>query len=90
VKKKSQSAEWPAHLVVLCFGSLLAATGSGLIHHGYLWVMGYNARTGTIGVTPALELELFGLILLLIGVMPWKPVRRFLDRFPRETNKHSK
>jgi hypothetical protein len=68
--------------VLLAFGALLTATGSSSIRQGYLWLEWHDIRTN-LDVTPALYLEMLGLILLFIGAIPWKPLQRLLSRFPR-------
>jgi hypothetical protein len=70
--------------VLLAFGALLTAMGSSSIRQGYLWLEWRNIRTN-FDVMPALYLELLGLILLFIGAIPWKPLRRLLSRFPRDS-----
>jgi hypothetical protein len=70
--------------VLLAFGALLAATGSSSIRQGYFWFEWRDIRTN-FDVTPALYLELVGLILLFIGAIPWKPLQRLLGRFPRDS-----
>jgi hypothetical protein len=70
--------------VLLAFGTLFAATGFSSIRQGHLWLEWRDIRTN-FDATPALYLELLGLILLLIGSVPWKPIQRLRSRFPRDS-----
>jgi hypothetical protein len=64
--------------------------GWEILHHGYLWVAQYNPRLGRVGYGPSLDYVAFGLVMVLVGVIPWKPILRRLERFlPKLKKPHS-
>jgi hypothetical protein len=77
---RAPGPEWPWRLVLIVLGVGLILLGREMIRQGYLWVAGYNPRLGRTGYGPSLDHVAFGLVMILIGVIPWKPIFRMLDR----------
>lgn len=90
MKNLTPEPEWPSRVILVTVGAVLIFLGREIIRQGYLWVAGYNARLGRIGYGPSLDYVAFGLVMVLVGVIPWKPIFRVLERFlPKLKKPHS-
>lgn len=78
--KRAPEPEWPWRLVLIIVGVGLILMGREMLHQGYLWVAGFDARFGRIAHRPSVDYIVIGLLTVLIGVLPWKPLFRLLER----------
>jgi|HubBroStandDraft_4_1064222.scaffolds.fasta_scaffold50227_2 hypothetical protein len=79
-KNEDNRVEWVLRSAAVVLGLLLIYTGREAIGRGIFWVMGYNARTGTIGTGPTLGLIHFGVALIIVGLLPRKTIARVAER----------
>lgn len=59
-------------VLAIGFGSLALWMGWGAISQGLQWNSGYNARVGTETSVPTLSWVIYGVLLILAGIFPWK------------------
>ena len=82
MKKRRLEPVWSPRLILIGFGSVLIFVGREMIRQGYLWSGAYDVRRNWYQ-SPA-DFVAFGLLIILIGVIPWKLVSRLLERFMPE------
>jgi len=66
---------WPLRLLLVVVGAALAAFGSVAFKLGHLWVFRENTYSGN-GYVPTLTYAWIGLIILIIGLIPWPKSNR--------------
>jgi hypothetical protein len=71
MEKNDPTPRWPIRLFLVVFGAVFATTGLAAIHMGYWWIAQYNTWFGRPGLAPALEFVFWGLIIIVIGLIPW-------------------
>lgn len=81
MKKEKTSIEWFLRPAAIAFGLLLIYSGWDASRRGIFWVERYNAYTGTIGLASTLGFVNIGIVLILLGLMPWRMIGRSLERF---------
>ena len=59
--KRTPKPEWPWRLVLIIVGVGLILRGRGMLHQGYLWVAGFDARFGRIAHRPSVDYIVIGL-----------------------------
>jgi hypothetical protein len=62
---------WALRLILVGLGSTSSAIGIIGLKNGILWIPKLSQRFGTVTFTPTAMLLAFGLIFVLIGVIPW-------------------
>ena len=66
---------------MMIIGATIALVlGWGAQSEGVLWESGRNARIGTETSVPTLSWVVYGILMLLAGVLPWKRLGRYLKR----------
>jgi hypothetical protein len=68
---QSSQKRWPLRLLFIGLGSALSTIGIFGLKNGILWIPRINQRFGRVAFTPTATFLVFGLIILLIGVIPW-------------------
>jgi hypothetical protein len=71
MRQRTPTREWPIRLAFILLGGLLAAAGLGAVHNGKFWIVGYNVRLGRVGIAPTLGFAVFGLLFVILGIVPW-------------------
>jgi hypothetical protein len=71
MRKADSTPRWRARLLLVVIGGVISATGLAIVHMGYSWVAQSNTWVGTPGYAPSLAFVLFGLIFVIIGLVPW-------------------
>ena len=71
-EKKPVNESLVFRILALVFGSICLGMGWEAISRGYLWHTGFNAKMGTQTTTPTLLWAVYGVILILAGIFPWK------------------
>lgn len=66
-----KQANWPVRTFLIFVGAVTAAFGAEGLKNGIIWYPVRSSRTGEIGHAPMLWLIVFGLVILLLGVIPW-------------------
>ena len=79
-KENPPTPQWKARALLLAIGAVIAVTGWAAIHEGYWWIFMSGARAGT-GFAPMLDFVFVGGALIILGLIPWKPIRTILDRW---------
>jgi hypothetical protein len=59
-------------IIALICGSVSLSLGWGAISEGYWWHAGYNPKLGQVTTGPTLAWVVYGVILLVAGVLPWR------------------
>jgi len=67
-------------VVAVIGGLIVVALGWSAQSQGILWHSGRNARIGTETDTPTLSWIIYGVLLILAGIFPWKSLSRRLKR----------
>jgi hypothetical protein len=62
---------WPIRLLLVGVGSILSTLGIVGFKNGILWIPKLSQWFGRVTFTPTLSMVVFGLILVLIGLIPW-------------------
>jgi hypothetical protein len=75
MRKTDPTPSWRLRLYLVVFGAVVAATGFAAIHMGYWWIARYNTRLGRPGFAPSLDFVFLGLIIVIIGLIPWPKSR---------------
>ena len=81
IKKYPSTPQWKSRTIIVGFGAMLVATGLAAIHEGYWWIFRDNTWAGT-GYAQSLDFVFLGGAIIILGLIPWKPIRRLLDRWP--------
>jgi hypothetical protein len=58
--------------IAVVLGLICVRMGWAAISHGYLWHSGYNPRISTETSSPTLSWVIYGALLVLAGIFPWK------------------
>ena len=56
----------------IVLGTFCIWMGWTAVSQGYFWHSGYNARVGTETTAPTLSWIVYGALLVLAGLFPWK------------------
>jgi predicted metal-binding membrane protein len=59
-------------MLAIVFGSISLGLGWGAISQGVQWHSGYNARVGTETSVSTLSWVIYGVLLIIAGIFPWK------------------
>jgi hypothetical protein len=59
-------------IIALICGSISLSLGWGAIFQGYWWHAGFNPKLGRVTTGPTLAWVVYGVILLVAGIFPWK------------------
>lgn len=72
MKNRSDQKNWLWHLMLVILGAGSATLGILAIRQGIWWRSGFNARLGRVGIAPTADLIGIGILLILIGIIPWE------------------
>jgi hypothetical protein len=67
-------------LALVVPGLALAIFGLLSIRQGVAWHLSYSARAGRFGMRPTLDWVVFGVLMILAGVLPWQSISDWLDK----------
>jgi hypothetical protein len=70
-KKPRREPQWPARLFAIAVGGFLTFAGLYGFHNQRYWITGYNPELGHVATGPVLWRAILGILILLIGIMPW-------------------
>lgn len=79
-QKSSRSGELIVRVLLAGFGLGLMLFGFFEYKHGYFWHVSFSERYGRAAFTPALSLMAFGLLVLLIGILPWQKISDWIEK----------
>jgi len=70
MRKNDRKLTWPLRLFLVVIGVALAAFGLTGFKLGHLWIFRENTYSGN-GQVPTLSYAWMGLLILVIGIVPW-------------------
>jgi len=59
-------------VIAIVLGAFWVWMGRAAISQGYLWVSSYNPEVGRVTTGPTLTWVVFGGLLIVAGILPWK------------------
>jgi len=71
-KKGTLSQATVFRIIAIILGSILLGLGWTAHSEGNFWIAGYNAQIGKRTTGPTLAWVVYGVILLIAGIFPWK------------------
>jgi len=72
IKEQSVSDLFLFRMLAIILGSVSLGLGWGAISQGMHWLSGYNARVGTESSVSTLSWVIYGVLLIIVGIFPWK------------------
>ena len=71
MRQRTPTRQWPARLTFILMGGFLIVVGLEAVHNGHFWIAHFSARLGRTVIGPSLDFVVFGLILVILGIVPW-------------------
>ena len=78
--RKKSSGGWVVRLALVVPGLALALLGLLSIRQGVAWHLSYSASAGRFGIRPTLDWIVFGVLMILAGVLPWQSISNWLEK----------
>jgi len=72
MKNHADQKNWLWRLMFVILGAGSATLGILAIRQGFWWRSGFSAKLGRTGVAPMMDLIGIGILLILIGIIPWE------------------